>query len=285
MSRTARIFAVVAVLSLVSVGCSMVGFAYNRLDWLAMNYIDDRFELEPATRKQIADALSARLDAHRTNELSEIITLLNRAEAIVRTKPTRAAVRSLIDDVGQLYVDTLAKTIPHVVPVLASLEANDAQRLADGFDRLNDEFADRYQRTAGASARQAARFERLESRFRFWAGAPREDQIALITETITRAPDPVDAWYEDRLRQQSDWLSIVRNEDSPQTIEAVLREWWVSGERRNAELEPLYARTRSLYTDLMLALIDTFSEKQTKRILSRIESIRDSLQENINQAA
>ncbi|MCH9675136.1 MAG: hypothetical protein K0U93_27075 [Gammaproteobacteria bacterium] len=274
--RARRCIAIALVTSLCLSGCSAIRLAYDRLDWLAMNYIEDYFELEAQQRGQLAESFEARLNAHRTEELDRIITVLDRAEELAKGDASLEEIHALVDETRAIFVDTMRRTIPYLAPTLASVENYQITHLENGFSKMNEEFVERYT-PDDVSARKAARLERFENRFEFWAGDPNEEQRALMKKAIDAAPDIYTLWFADRKRQQRELIEAVRIKSSQQQIEQLLEQWWVSGVRRDPELDQRYARTRQIYAQLLYDLDRTLTPSQREEARSQMRSIKDSL--------
>lgn len=259
-------------------GCSAVGLAYNRADWLVMNYIEDRFDMEPGQRGQLAKDLAARREAHRRSELDPLINLLQRIQVALSDGTDYPTVKAALDEMSELYVTTMEKSISYLSPTFAMIKPAHLTRLEAGFAKMNEQFEERY-RLDDPEARIEARIERLEDRFDFWSGAPTDAQRKLIVEHVAKAPEAFTLWYADRQRQQREFIAAVRSLAPQSGYEKLMREWWVHRKRQDPRLAEQFAESRRIYARLIYALMQTLSDEQRGKAISKLRDIEQSLRE------
>lgn len=148
LPRGFRVFSLAA-LALVVSGCSVIGFTYNRADWLAFHYAKGYADFDSQQRGVLKAALSERLREHRKIELPKYLALLSLGEELLVDGLSAAEVLDMLNRVRSLYEEGVRRTVPKIAPTLLSLSPQQIEELAENLSKKMMCFARKFSRPIG----------------------------------------------------------------------------------------------------------------------------------------
>ena len=213
-------------LALLLSACSTVEFLYNQADRLLSYTIDRYFDLSERQKAFVDQRVAALMTWHRREELPDYTRFL--VDAKVRLE------RGLRSDDLDWFADGLVLRYRRVAErvgadaavLMASLDERQVAHCRAEFAARNEEWAVEWHLLDAPAERAAWRKTRVLDVAEDWLDTLAEYQRQRIERAVEAIPDGVRLRYEDRLRRQQAFLTLlaVRREA---TFAAQLRDWLV----------------------------------------------------------
>jgi uncharacterized protein YceK len=263
---------VVALVVILTSGCSSVQLAYNSADFFIERYADDYLGLDGPQRRAWSPLLAASLDQHRSQELPYLAAFFGQAAQDARDGFTRAEVDCLLDQFEVLYQRHFRLAASTAAPLLADLSSAQIDALAETFRDEHEE--DAAEATAEGAARRARkRAERYIGQLQWWYGDLSSKQRGLVTDISRRIPDTAPAWYAYRHAKRDELIALLRAGASEQAIEQFLLRWLVDYDDLPPPLLDARPALRSAFATLLMQLQSSLSDTQRARFIGRLEGL------------
>lgn len=258
-------------------GCSMLSFAYGRVDLLAEHYADRWFDFDAGQSSRFRSRVRERMVVNRREELPQAAALLDEAVRLVGGRPAPAEVDALFDRGRGLFEQALRRSLPLMSDTLAELAPTQvghfARELAESNAEQLEEDLD-----VDPVERQAERRKELRLEIERWTGKLEPAQRAILDRLVEQVPDGSRAWFEHRQVRQRGLLALMRSRADAPAYARFIEEWWL-GDRH---LDPAHAerleRGRRSTADAMAELIASLTPRQRERASARLGSIARELE-------
>jgi hypothetical protein len=138
------------------------------------------------------------------------VGLLRQSQKLAIGQATPAAALTLGDALirrGRVLAEQAA---PDIADLLATLTPAQIERMAARQAEKNVDYAREAKLAEGEAGQRKARHKRLLERAEYWFGDFSDEQEAALRRMIEAQDPGSQFWYEERLRRQRDWLSLVR---------------------------------------------------------------------------
>jgi hypothetical protein len=238
---------------LVATGCSTVLFGYDAVPPLAKYQLNRYFDLSSSQQEVVEKQLDDIFDWHRKTQLKEYSSFINQITDKVKANEPISLV-----DIQRWRSISLGAWLPIANKVsrpftelALTLTPGQIEHMKKRFAKTNADMRDEYVKAnekGGASnallARQKARAVRIEKRGDFFFDDLTDVQLKLIAKRAAESPDAELAWYNERLRRQQDFVTLLdaiktRRLDVNQA-EPLMREYlkamWEPKDEKNARL-------------------------------------------------
>lgn len=265
--------------------CSSTRFFYNRLDFFIPWYIDDYVELNDRQDDILNQLLVDYLQRHRQQYLPRYSKLLDQMLVAIEDPLTLdevSAVYSRLDaEVSQLQSDTLA----WMLLLGEDLSEQQVQEFRRNLEEQQREYEAEYLSRDEAAYRKQV-FAGLKESYSDYLGRLQPQQILILHDSAGRILRLDDCWLEMRryrllklepiLRRQPGWEAKVR---------ALMNDPSIPGA---AEYERRYSENLAIIFQTTVAMINSRSSKQDRRLKARLNNLRSDLlalnQQGVEQA-
>ena len=273
MMRFLRLFVLAFVAFAFLSACSRTSFFYHRIPTLISWSLDDYVTLDRAQQAQLDQALNSMLDWHQTQELPKYLTLLDEIiETLDSGKPLVLddvyGWQARVEDFGeslQVYsmswVAALALTATdeQLVEIRAALDKKQRELIAKYADRSDEEY--RKDAQDNLSDNLADYLGRLSKEQR--------EQITLAVQELQRYDS---VWLDRRAAWFDDFYALMAEQSSD--LEGKLLDFLIRSERApSAE----YLHNNRVLMTAALNVLNTRSEKQHAKLVSKLTNLRDDL--------
>ena len=191
-------------------GCSAVRLGYGNADSLARWWLDKYIDMAPEQDALVRERLARFHAWHRKSQLPDYVALLRQGQKFVAGRPVAADALSLGDGIIRRSRTLAEQATPDIADFLLAVSAGQIERMAGHMAEKNADYAREAQLADGESGQRKARYKRLLERAEYWfddfSGAQQEALRQLVDGQGTGSQ----FWYEERLRRQHDWLTLVR---------------------------------------------------------------------------
>ncbi len=260
---------------LMSSGCSVVRFAYNRAPDVAYWWLDGYADFDDAQKPQVRAALAGWFDWHRRTQLPDYARLLARAETevLADTTPARAC---------QWWAEAVASTdaaaehtMAPAARLMLTLTPAQIDHIEARYAKFNDDFRDDYLQPDPARRRSETQ-KRTVERAEMLYGRLDKAQQALVAEMLAESPFDPELWFSERQRRQQEMLQTMRRLTAEaatrEQAEAALRSYFEHMKQSPRDAYRLYAERLTQYNCTFTArLHNSMSTAQRQAALKKLK--------------
>jgi len=197
-------------------GC-VIRVAYNQLDWLALWYIEDYFELDRAQEPEAKRLISGTLTWHRATQLPKYAALARRVREDVETGVDGEFLAARYAEVVELWDALLQHVAPDLARLLQTLSDEQVEALFARLAEKNSELEDDY---SGVSLeeRRGKQDKEIIRAFRRFTGKLNTSQEALVTGQTAQMHDLSSDWLRRRAVWQGEFRVLLAGRKSDPTF-------------------------------------------------------------------
>ncbi|MDH5255244.1 MAG: DUF6279 family lipoprotein [Gammaproteobacteria bacterium] len=199
-----RVVVTVVVAAALLGGC-VVRVVYNQLDWLALLYVEDYFDLDRAQEEQARQMIGRTISWHRENQLPRYATLMRTVLGGIAPPVEPAFLADRYAEVVSFWDDLLRHVAPDFARLLQSLSD---EQVSDLFAKLADDNRELQEDYSGISReeRRAKQDKAVIKAFKRFTGRLSPEQEALVRTRTARFHDLSDDW----LKRREAWQTELR---------------------------------------------------------------------------
>jgi len=247
--RVARA-AVVLLLLLGLVACSATRLAYQNLDWLTFEAMDDRFDIRSDQEGWVKASLSNLHSWHRVTQLPAYRRTLDELAVRFADGLDAEDLAWLDEEVEQHRRSLVDLVVPELARFLADLDDEQLERFTAASQESIDEAAEQLEWSP--RKRQEYRFEAFVDRIEPWTGDLSTEQLRLLERDVAALSDIRREWIEQRRERLRVFTGLLSTQPGQQAIEAALYAWWSD---LDASYPPDYVVQRSLLKQQMFGFL------------------------------
>lgn len=266
-----RLAAALCACTLLLSACSMPKLVYGQADWLLLRQVNRYLDLDDTQSTQLAEAISAGMRRHRSEELPAIAATLRTFAAHARGGLEHADVRAGIERTRALALRSADLGVAPLSAALADLAPAQRAHLAERFEERNEKYRERHAMDAPREHRLERRAQRTVQQIEDWTGPLRPGQKALVREIRDAMPDSAPHWLAYSQDRQRALLALLGRGATAHDIAMLLRESWL----HQQDLPPILAANRPRQIDalveLLVGLDATLDSTQRAHLISRLE--------------
>ncbi|MDA8259390.1 MAG: DUF6279 family lipoprotein [Betaproteobacteria bacterium] len=191
-------------------GCSAVRLGYGNADSLARWWIDQYLDLAPEQDVLVRERLGRYFAWHRKTQLPDYVNLLRQGRKLATGQTTAADALALGDELIRRGRILAEQATPDIADLLPTLTPAQIERMAARQTEKNTDYAREAKLAEGEAGQRKARYKRLLERAEYWFGDFSREQEAALRRMVDAQDPGSQFWYEERLRRQRDWISLVR---------------------------------------------------------------------------
>jgi hypothetical protein len=202
-------------------GCA--GFVYQRLDWLAVWYVNGMVSLEEAQERQLRDIVRSGLDWHRSTQLPLYQEFLSQLDRDTDGPMSVALVEQRYEDMVSLWDPLVSRLVADSAPLLASFTAGQRTELFESIAEDNEEIWDEY----AGSTPEARRKRRSKTTIRVlqrFMGHLDAEQRALVNARLDGLHDVAEEWLMRRRAWQAQFRAVLEGDTAEPAFSAALRD-------------------------------------------------------------
>jgi len=213
--RRARFrFAIAGALAAVLLGGCVVRVVYNQLDWLALWYVEDYFDLDPAQERLAREMIDRTIAWHRETQLPRYADLIRATLGGLQPPVQAGFVADRYAEVVTFWDDLMRQVAPDFSLLLQSLSDEQVEELFANLAEENRELEEDYS-GIGRDERRAKQDKAILKAFRHFTGRLRPEQEVLVRTHASRFHDLSAEWIRRREAWQGEFrmLMAVRKSD------------------------------------------------------------------------
>ena len=192
---------------LILTGC-VVRVVYNQLDWLALWYIEDYFDLDAAQEEQARAMISRTLAWHRSTQLPRYASLVRDIRAGLDGAVDSGFVADRYEQIVVLWDELLRRIAPDLARLLQSLSEEQVAELFANLEEGNRDLAREYS-GEGPEKRRAKQDKAVIRSFRRFAGRLSTEQEQLVRARTAQFHDLSVEWLDRRAAWQAAFRQLM----------------------------------------------------------------------------
>lgn len=251
-------------------GCSQKT-AYNHLDLLVAEYLDDYVELNNIQQVQLEKSLNETLAWHREQQLPVSIEWLQSLKQDLGEELTYDRVAFHADQLLMFWNAIEGQFANDMAVLLPTLSVEQRKELLKSFAEKNDEFREEYIEI-GQKERREQLVKRVEDSFERWLDDLTENQITQIHATAHKMEDTAPNMLAMRIQWQNELLRLLNDGAGHSDVQQDIVNVFV---QRNALRSEAYQQQLETNQDLIYRLIvnisKTLEAEQKEYLVSRID--------------
>ncbi|WP_326534026.1 DUF6279 family lipoprotein [Pseudorhodoferax sp.] len=207
--------------------CSSVRLAYNNVPTFGTWWLNSYLDFDGSQSAKLRDDLGSLQQWHRSTQLPEMATLLQRGQSLAAQEHVDAAqVCALVEDVQRQLADIGTHSETSAAQLVRSLTPAQLQHLEAKYAKSNEEFRKEWLDLSPAKLRDK-RYDKALERAEHVYGRLDTEQRALVRRQVDSSTFDPQRLQAERLRRQQDTLQTLRSvageQATPEQAERALR--------------------------------------------------------------
>lgn len=280
-ARGCRFRLSVLALFAVLTGCSAFSLAWNYMDGVLADRVDDWVALTPPQRADLEQRLQPWLDRIAIERMPDYTDFLRAAARRTRTELSATDVDWVYRGARMRYRELLGDAIDAwIAPALTGIDRDQRRHLGQRMEAENAEYRERY---VDATRRESQRAlaARIIDLIEDWTGPLSVHQTELLYHGVRDLPDTSLDWYRYRTRMQAGLLTRLGRDADETEVAAWMRGWWVERAALRPDDRAAFDRFEHALVDLLTEFAAALTPVQRLAVGRRLRGIADEL-ENIH---
>jgi hypothetical protein len=198
----------VSIVTLLTAGCSALGFAYNNAPSFVASELEDAFDLDDAQQRELDLRLQTFFAWHRQQELPRYQQTMEVAATTIADGITAAEFLEINAELRLAWQRALTQAIDDLGDLALTLSAAQIDHFQQYFQDESSEDRDYLQMSA--QQREIFRVQRGLKRLQDWFGKLDETQREKISLRLQQLPEFYPAWISYRQARQQALLDALR---------------------------------------------------------------------------
>lgn len=265
------------ILLAVLTGCSAFSIAWNYVDGILADRVDEWAALTPSQRTDLTERLEPWLDQVAIARMPAYTDFLRAAARRTRTELTAGDVDWAYRGARTHYRALLADAIDAwIAPALTDLDRDQLHHLRTKMRTENAEYRERYVDVTRRES-QRALAARIIDFIEDWTGPLDVHQTQLLYRGVRELPDTSGEWYRYRIRMQAGLLALLHRDADETEVAAWIRGWWLDRSALRARDDAAFARFEHALVDLLAEFAAALKPTQRLSVGRRLRGIADDL--------
>ena len=260
------------VLAALLLGGCVIRVVYEQLDWLALWYVEDYFDLDPAQERLARDIIGRTLRWHREEHLPRYAALTRTVLGTVGTPVQPPFVAERYAESVVLWDELAARLVPDAATLLRSLTDEQVDELFVNLARENEDLADDFSGSTRLERRRKQDKAILKAIRRF-TGPLTAAQETMIRARTARFHDLSDDWLGRRETWQREFRRLLDVRATDPEFEARLGALMLTPEQFDSpDYRRKVAENRQAAFDLVAAVLNSLDASQLKHLRDRLST-------------
>lgn len=265
-------------LAVVLLGGCVIRVAYNQLDWLALWYMEDYFELDASQEQLARDMIGRTLGWHRETQLPQYASLTRSLLAGTRPPVDPEFLAARYADVVTLWDGFLGQLTPDLAVLLRSLSDEQVKALFSRLARDNAELAEDFSGDTAAE-RRAKQDKSIIRAFRRFTGRLTPAQEVLIRTRTARFHDLSAEWLARRATWQAEFRRLLEGRRNDPAFEQRLGELLLNPDQFDGPgYRELVEENRRASFVLVAVVLDSLSAGQRRHLDGRLTTFAEDFE-------
>ncbi len=271
-----RIRIILALLAVLTAGCTALRLAYPQADillgWRANSY----FDLDHDQRRDFSTRLDRLLAWHRDEQLPDYASFLTAAINKAEHGLNPEDIAWFVDGFKARYRIIVNRGANDAAEVLATLASEQIVALQKRFEKDNLKFVDENELDGGTEKRKRARLKKMIGQIEDWTGSLTREQEHQVAALLDPIPLIEHLRHQDRMRRQHEFVELLKTRRAKPDFAPRLHEFLLAWERGHT---PEYARlSDEVYerrVQFFILVDKLLTSEQRKHALGRLQKFAD----------
>jgi hypothetical protein len=237
--------ALIIIISLIIVGCSVVTLGYNRLPFLTIFELDSIVDLTEEQENLSRIQLDAWLEWHREKHLPQYIVKLEQWEKLIIQDLTPGQFCKEVDVIRTFTNEAVEKFIPALIPIATTLTPAQIENWNKYQEEKDKEFVENFGKGKRGEIINEKRLKRAIERAEMLYGTLNTNQKEALAKRLEKSVFNVEQVLPERKRRHADSINAVKLIQSGAKPYPTLKAVW---DRNQKSPNPNYVA----YSDKML---------------------------------
>ncbi|MBN8279585.1 MAG: hypothetical protein J0M16_03150 [Gammaproteobacteria bacterium] len=255
-------------------GC-VIRVAYEQLDWLALWYLEDYFDLQPEQERVAREIVARTLAWHREEHLPRYAGLTRKVIDAVGTPVQPPFVAQRYAEAVLLWDELLARVLPDAAILLRSLTDEQVDELFANLAKENRDLAEDFSGSTAAE-RRSKQDKVILKAFRRFTGRLNGAQETMVRARTARFHDLSDDWLRRRETWQQEFRRLLDARATDPAFEVRLGQLLLTPERFDSDdYRRQVADNRQSAFDLVAAVLNSLEAAQLQHLRDRLSTWAD----------
>ncbi|MEO7386934.1 MAG: DUF6279 family lipoprotein [Gammaproteobacteria bacterium] len=269
---------VTGLLVVVLLGGCVVRVVYNQLDWLALWYIEDYFDLDSAQEQQARQMIAKTLSWHRATQLPRYADLSRRILEGIGPPVDPRFLSDRYAEAVKLWDDLLVQVAPDSARLMQSLNDDQVEDLFANLDEENEDLAKDYS-DVSPEKRRAKQDKAIIAAFRRFTGRLTYEQEALVRSRTAGFHDLSTDWLERRAVWQREFRALLAGRKSdPRFAERISGLVLEPNRFDSARYRNLVLENQQASFELVAAVLGSLSPKQAGHLREHVTNYAEDFE-------
>jgi len=260
-------------------GCG-VKFWYNRLDWLVPWYVDDYVELTESQEKQLESVLQIKTSWHRKQQLPNYVEWLKGVRHDLQSGDIKQSYDKHRDKLASFYDILLNELVAEMTVILVEFTPEQTNELIDTLAESDSEWLEEFQES-DQQEQLKNRQKNIENSLKEWIG-----KLTIKQKEISKAwASEQLSTVEERLAFRKRWRDALQyqlSRDVNPENEKKLQQLFLNNQQFQSDLYKRQSNhNQQVAKRYLMALYDTLTKKQKRKLLSKLEDYHEDFSELI----
>ncbi len=276
---------ILGLVAAVMLGGCVIRVAYNQLDWLALWYVEDYFDLDAAQEAQARQMIGRTITWHRQTQLPRYASLVRTVQAGTTPPVEPAFLADRYAEVVALWDDLLRQVAPDFAVLLQSLSDEQVEEL---FENLADENRELEEDYSGISReeRRVKQDKAIIRAFRRFTGRLSPDQEVLVRTHTARFHDLSADWLKRRAAWQAEFRVVMAGRRAnPQFAERIKDLMLHPNQFDSPGYRKLVLENQQASFRLVAAVLDSLSPRQSEHLRKHLATYASDFDALVRETA
>ena len=281
MSTIYRIAAVGIFILTIATGCSSLKIVYRQLDWYIPAYIDQYISLEDRQYRFVEARVDHLLQWHCEKALTEYAIWLETIRSdLLQNRLDLGRIKYLSQQTDNFWKDIIVNSTPSIVEFFTTVSDEQLQQLINKIKERNEELQNEFVK-ADRNRVRSQLAKRMEDRVERWIDELEPGQQQLIAEWSDNAAIGQKLWFENRLKWQERFFTIIKkHRANPDTLSKELEELFLNPEEyRSPEYRQHALHYRINILELLNKLILSITREQRNYMIRTLKNYATDIRE------
>lgn len=264
-----RLAVTVVVAALILTGC-VVRVVYNQLDWLALWYVEDYFDLDREQEELAKQMVGRTISWHRETQLPRYATLMRTMIGGIDPPVDPSFLGERYSEVVALWDELLVQIAPDFARLLQSLSDEQVEELFGNLAEENQELAEDY---SGVSReeRRAKQDDAIFKAFRRFTGKLSPEQEVLVRTRTSRLHDLSADWLKRREAWQKEFRVVMAGRKSDPSFSLRIADLMLNPNQFDSQgYRELVLENQQSSFGLVAAVLNSLSQKQSEHLRNHL---------------
>ncbi|MGH6612520.1 MAG: DUF6279 family lipoprotein, partial [Burkholderiaceae bacterium] len=205
-------------------GCAAMKLGYNNAETLAVIQLNSYMDLTQDQELTVKERMNALLAWHRSTQLRDYASFIDRARAKLAGQVTAADVIEFNQQLNARMMTTGDKAAPDIAHMALTLTTDQidqaAKKIAKDADKARREQA-RLEKQPGAE-----RVKKYSERAESWFGRLNDAQKEIVQKSMTNRPSDATWWIDEKERRQREFIALLRKVQAERPSEEAATRWF-----------------------------------------------------------